>query len=476
MASNDRSRELSTGKMSLGYAGLTLACAQIGSALVAVPSFMQKTLIFPGVVILCALGVTVLLATYHLQQLWLHMRKEQLSPDRERKREGERKTIRSMSRSVTLQTPLVANDRDLDSMTHIGYSSLLEFTMREQFPRFAKCARRWTLLMQIIALGGTAVSEIIQVGSSLYIATGLRLTPQLWALIVGLGVMTPLTWIPDYKRLERFSMIAVLAIVFTAATVCAAGAGALGGGDLYHRCEPEDFKFSSFFVGTSGFVFIWGGLALVPEVQSSMANPQHLTRAMVLNVLFCCAVAVPTGLYGLNLCHTNDTSSVELPLPGNVLIQLPWGAWRSAAAACLSAHMVIAYAVLLIPLMEVFENGFNPPLTTARWVTSRTGWSLLTMVIGLAFPFFGDLVAVVAAVAQVYLSFIAPPVLFIAVFRNELKQSCLGTLQLVLAGTMALVMFVFGTGFGVYASMYEITQNIRLWGVFQAVYGGPYHD
>merc|ERR1712166_934480 len=60
------------------FAGITLACSQIGSALVALPSFFQETLIVPGALILVALGLMVLVTCYYLQELWLYMRRSQL--------------------------------------------------------------------------------------------------------------------------------------------------------------------------------------------------------------------------------------------------------------------------------------------------------------------------------------------------------------------------------------------------------------
>ena len=102
---------------------------------------------------------------------------------------------------------------------------------------------------QVIALGGTAVSEVIQVGSSMYIATGWQ-SPQTWAILCGCCVMTPLTWIPDYKSLERLSMLAVVAIVFTASVVTVSGF--TNHSAEYQRCAAAEFSMSKFFVGTSG--------------------------------------------------------------------------------------------------------------------------------------------------------------------------------------------------------------------------------
>ena len=154
----------------------------------------------------------------------------------------------------------------------IQYFSLLEFLLHDRFeswPGVRRACKHFTLAMQAVALGGTAVSEVIQVGSSMYMATRFH-SPQFWAVLCGTCFMTPLTYLPNYKTLECFAMAAVVAVIFTAA--CVVGL-AVEYGVYTERIEPAGapaWSVSSFFVGNSGFVFIWGGLALVPEVQSSM--------------------------------------------------------------------------------------------------------------------------------------------------------------------------------------------------------------
>lgn len=198
-----------------------------------------------------------------------------------------------------------------------------------------------------------------------------------------------------------------------------------------------------------------------------MDRPRGLTYAMLGNVLFCCCVCIPTGLAGLNFCPADSNDSLK----SNVLDQMPVNTLQRLAAAALSFHMIVAFAVLLMPLMEAFES--NHHALRARWplrVASRTAWGLGCVLIGVAIPFFGDVVAVVASIAQVYLSFVAPPLMFIVTFKIELRQSWWGCVQLGVAFVMAASMVVLGTGFGMYASIYDLTENISSWGVFKQFY------
>jgi hypothetical protein len=209
------------GEMSTTFAGLTLACSQIGSALLAMPLFFSQTRIYAGLAVFLCLAGLVLAATFYLQELWLHVAA----------RRAER--------------------------TPIQYFSMVEFLLQElsdKHPLFAKNVKRWTLAMQVVALAGTAVSEVIQVGSSMYIATSFG-NSRAWAMFSGICLMTPLTWVRNYKQLERWAMLAVVAVIFTACTVVGL---ALKHGVNPMRMQPAGcpaFETSSFFVGASGELY-----------------------------------------------------------------------------------------------------------------------------------------------------------------------------------------------------------------------------
>ena len=185
-------------------------------------------------------------------------------------------------------------------------------------------------------------------------------------------------------------------------------------------------------------------------------------------MLFTLFVAVPTGLLGLGAFGYDDRTK---PMVCNVLDRMPSSAWRTAAAVSLSVHMVVAFAVLLMPLMEAFESAHAPLHTSWKLrICSRTFWSLLCVLIGVAFPFFGDIVALVASIAQVYLSFVAPPLLYVLVFKETLKQTFWGHLKIGFALLMAGSMLIFGTGFGLYASIIDLEAKVGTWGLFKPFY------
>lgn len=141
------------------------------------------------------------------------------------------------------------------------------------------------------------------------------------------------------------------------------------------------------------------------------------------------------------------------------------------AAASLSIHMIIAFAVLLMPLLSAFEEQHVALQRSLKLrLCARTLWALLCVLIGVAMPFFGDVVGVVASISQVYLSFLAPPLMYIAVFKRELGVNCWGKMKLCFAWGMAISMFVCGMGLGMYASVDTLLEHLQTWGFFQRYY------
>ena len=77
------------------------------------------------------------------------------------------------------------------------------------------------------------------------------------------------------------------------------------------------------------------------------------------------------------------------------------------------------------------------------------------------------MVGVVAAIAQTYLSFLAPPSLYMLIFGQALRKTRMGRVELTMAVLMVVAMMIIGTGFGTYARLLTLDRNIATWGVFE---------
>ena len=101
------------------------------------------------------------------------------------------------------------------------------------------------------------------------------------------------------------------------------------------------------FTGISGVAFAWSGLAIVPELQSCLVEPRQLGWCARINVLYTLALVLPTACLGYRAFGEKVTS--------NVLDQLGESWTVTASCYLLAAHMVIAFAVLLVPVVQSLE-------------------------------------------------------------------------------------------------------------------------
>lgn len=491
---------LSTGRMSVWFAAYTLACSQIGSSLVGVSAFFAGSGELEGVIQASVLGVMTLLAVYYISHVWIRTRQAQLRT---------KLHVSEGSSLIPPATPDVEAARQVPSNSggRLMYVDLISHAMQY---RFGKGSRSlwWvgvmvkvTAVMQVISLCGTAVSEVIQTGVNMYVVTGYQ-NPRYWAAMMGGAVMTPLVWLPSFESLSWLSLLAILAVVYTAATVVAEtmGVPALAG------VPPPDPTLTSAFVSFSDFVFIWGGLAMVPEVQSSMRRPRRLFVSFAMDLVYTLAVLIPTGVFGLAVYQSSASS--------NILRQLPPNIGTKVAAAFLSLHMVIAYAVLLAAVLEGAERlvglrrrGPGPgerqnarrkwhvsPGMRAKRLLLRTAISAMCVLVALAFPFFSDVVGVVSAITQTFLSYLAPPFMWLCMewdspdsgdggrtsssaaalhmsaksqrSQHGSRSSCGHRLKVFGALGMMAVMLCLGLGLGTWASGYTLVQKVGTFGLF----------
>lgn len=253
-----------------------------------------------------------------------------------------------------------------------------------------------------------------------------------------------------------------------------------------------------------------------------MRRPTRLVAAFGLDVVYTLAVLLPTAFVGLWAYRASVSS--------NILRQLPDNLGTKSAAAFLSLHMIIAFAILLAAVMEgaerlvglrkvqhaapqplraIVEDGSAATASSsseviaaasaggvgdgvdvgigstrqqqqqpakrrqgcrvAQRVVLRTAIALVCVFIGVAFPFFSDLIGVVSAVSQSYLSFLAPSAMWLALFQaSAMRQRGCGCRRwgVVLAYSMIVVFTVLGLGLGMWASVVSLVGSISKFGVF----------
>ena len=421
--------DLALGSMSPIFGAVTLCCCQVGACLVAYASYLKAASPYIGIAGLVSFGCLQINSVSYLQEVWILTRKRQLE----------------------------------QGVHHpIQYRSLVEHALRgHTTTESLVLASRATQWLQIVSLMGTAVGEVIQTSSSLYAATRFE-NQRFWAIVAGLGLMTPLVLLPGYEALEKLSLGAVVAVIFTGIVV-SLEAGAVPATEEVSFAIPNVVQL---FTGLSGVTFAWSGLAIVPELQSCLAQPSQLGWCARINVLYTLALVLPTACLGYRAFGENVTS--------NVLDQLGDSWAVTASCYLLAAHMVIAFAVLLIPVVQSLEHTAGLPADEYGWgkVGVRLCTATFTVFLAIAFPFFNQICGIVGSIAAAFLSFWGPPLLWLLAtsdaksdLLDDSAEAWRGFHRGVAWAQMA-AMFAVGTCIGLYASLSSFIASVDHLGIF----------
>lgn len=190
-----------------------------------------------------------------------------------------------------------------------------------------------------------------------------------------------------------------------------------------------------------------------------------------INFLYTLALILPTACLGYRAFGDSVTS--------NLLDQLPEDHW-SVKASCvlLAAHMVVAYAVLLIPVIQSAESAAGIPLdgdlgneAKAQSVAIRLGISCMCVLVAVAFPFFNQICGMVSSIAASAITFWGPPILWLCATdqsKDLLREEPEWRTQTArrIAYLQFIVTFAICTMIGLYASSVTFAASIDHMGIF----------
>lgn len=162
--------------------------------------------------------------------------------------------------------------------------------------------------------------------------------------------------------------------------------------------------------------FTFGGQAVVPEIQATLATPPRSPSSMMKAVgvsyvlVFVLYYSVATTGYGA------FGSSVE----PDILLSIKHPAWLVDVADLMVVfHVAAGYQVFAMPLFDVFEGAVRSrmskrPRPVVLRLVVRTLFVLAVTFIAILVPFFDDLMGLIASVGLMPITFILPPLLWIS--------------------------------------------------------------
>ncbi|CAK8987897.1 unnamed protein product [Durusdinium trenchii] len=280
---------------------------------------------------------------------------------------------------------------------------------------------------------------LIVLGHSVQASIYWTSTCQPWACFIGTILLLPLNQFRTLSGLTLLSMVSFATIVTTLA-LC------LWTLLTNASCQPQQREpgFLDYNSCISGFVFAFAGQHIMLEMQAEMKNPEHFPNAVFLSysVLFLVYTLVAVLSY---LACGKDT-------PGDLLLVLPTGWWKSLAGALMVLHLMVTYTIS----QQVLNRAicvYLLPGALQDGLVARFKWFLVTSAVmaacytlANAIPLFQDVVNLSGALLSTQCVFILPGVLFLALCSFELVQRegqvavWIGSWSAILVGVYLIIM------------------------------------
>ncbi|CAM6104613.1 unnamed protein product [Calypogeia fissa] len=337
-----------------------------------------------------------------------------------------------------------------------------------------KWAGRITKAFNITGLTFGCVLQVIANGSDVYYLDT-SWSKRTWTYVF--GALTLLTiLIPSMHNLRIISFTGVVAISFTGWYLTGA---ALQHGQVANVKHSGPTDKVQFFTGATNILFTFGAHGICMEIMEAMYQPRVYNYIYILAVIWTLCLSIPDSVsvywaFG-DVLLTNSNAYGVLP---------PSGA-RTTSIVLMIIHQYVAIILNINPVFLVAEKAVGLHTISNFFLKCLVRIPVVCLVwfLALAIPFFGPINSVFGAFLIAFSVYIIPCVAFIIAYRTkEARQNSVwkpspyfygwrGTFAI--SGFIAIWVFVLGFGFGGWASVTNLVQQIHLFGFFAKCYQCP---
>jgi auxin influx carrier (AUX1 LAX family) len=333
-------------------------------------------------------------------------------------------------------------------------------------------AQRVALFFNIVTVGAVAVVQIIACASNAYYLNPHH-NKRTWTIVFG-AISLVVILLPTIHNFRIWSFLGVLTTTYTAWYMFSTS---IAHGQVPNVKHSAPIDLQSFFTGTTNILFASGGHAITIEIMHAMWKPAKYKYVYIACCFYVFSITIPHSLavywaFGDELLHKNNAFAV-----------LPSSNARSTAIIFMIMHQAVAFGLYIMPLNFMWEKlwGVHQSPYLVR-VLVRLPVVLLLWFLALAFPFFGPLNSLIGSLFMSFSTFIIPSIAYIITFwtpkarENEAEKPnkprrIVGWRGMVVLNLMVvLLIFTLGTGFGSWASVEDVIDQIKTFGVFQKCY------
>ncbi|KAI9476766.1 hypothetical protein LPJ79_005195 [Coemansia sp. RSA 1821] len=208
-----------------------------------------------------------------------------------------------------------------------------------------------------------------------------------------------------------------------------------------------------FAMALSSVTFAYLGTTIVPHIEGGMRHPEKFNRVFGSALSVIAAIYVVMAATGY-WAYGDQTMS---PITDNFPKTWP----TTLAEICITIHVLFAGPLYLVQMSLEIESGLGilqkKPQAQRVWrMAVRIGSALVILAIAEAIPFFDDVIALVGALTNPVLIYLAPIACYVKLkgWRNCSRTSLVG-LALLLAFGMAI------SGFGLVQTIFDIIKSFK---------------
>ncbi|KAH7515951.1 hypothetical protein FEM48_Zijuj10G0082800 [Ziziphus jujuba var. spinosa] len=232
----------------------------------------------------------------------------------------------------------------------------------------------------------------------------LKVKGKVGFIIIPALIVLPSTWLRNLGLLAYLSIEGIVTSIILLG--CVLWVGAIGGVGFHERDKLLDL--GGLPVTASIFMFCYGGHAVFPTLCTSMKNrtqfPKVLATCFITStVIYGSMATIGYLMFGEFL---KDQITLNLPLR-NVNIKI--------AISIIIINLLTKFALILSPISSTIEAKFIPPNNRLLSIFVRTLLMISTVVVALAFSYFGYLMAFIGAILSVTVALLLPCVCYLKI-------------------------------------------------------------
>ncbi|CAN1135186.1 Amino acid transporter AVT1E [Linum perenne] len=274
---------------------------------------------------------------------------------------------------------------------------------------------------------------------------GMHLDCHLIFPIVTTLIVLPTVWLRDLSLLSYLSVGGVGASILLAG--CLLWTGIADDVGFHSSGTALDLGNLPFAIGIFGYCF--SGHAVFPNIYHSMREPSRFPSVLIVSFVFCWFMYTGVAICGFLLFGDTVKSQFTLSMPAE---------FASSKIAVWTAvvNPITKYALTMMPvalsLEELIPSGFR---SYAASLGIRTVLVLSSLIVAVAVPFFGSVMAFCGSFLAMLLAIVFPCSCYVSIFHDRLTK-----LQLA-ACFFAIVVGLISATIGTYTSVIRIANDLR---------------